>query len=180
MRHALLALYQAADHAVAGFADATGLRCPDGCGACCANSTPMVSSLEAAAIADELVRRGRAEAVLAEARVAGDRRCALYDGDDRHGRCTVYALRPVMCRLYGFAAVQRDGQPDLSVCRVHAMAIPEAVGAAVALVDGGGAVPEFADWAAQSVALAPAAAGTAPAPARRMNDALIEVLEGAR
>jgi Fe-S-cluster containining protein len=167
-----LALYGEADAAVAAFAAQTGLRCPERCGACCANSTPTVSLPEAEAIALELVRRGTASAVLAAARVAGEHRCALYEGDARHGRCTVYELRPAMCRLYGFAAVRRDGRNDMAVCRVHAMTIPDEVGAAVAYVDGGGEVPVIAVWAERSAAL-----DAAPRPMMLMNDALVEVLD---
>jgi Fe-S-cluster containining protein len=167
-----LALYAEADRAVARFAEQTGLRCPAGCGACCANSTPMVSMPEAAAIAEELARRGHTAATLERARISGERRCALYEGDDRHGRCTVYDLRPAMCRLYGFAAVRRAGRNDLAVCRVHAMTIPDEVTAAVAHVDAGGEVPVLADWAEQSAALE-----DPPRPMMLMNDALLEMLQ---
>jgi uncharacterized protein len=166
-----LALYGEADSAVAAFAAQTGLRCPEGCGACCANSTPTVSMPEAQLIAAELVRRGTAAAVLAAARTAGEHRCALYEGDARHGRCTVYELRPVMCRLYGFSAVRRNGQNDMAVCRVHAMTIPDEVGAAVAHVDAGGEVPVIPTWAERSAALE-----DPPRPMLLMNDALTEAL----
>jgi hypothetical protein len=77
-----------------------------------------------------------------------------------------------MCRLYGFAAVRRDGRNDMAVCRVHAMTIPDEVGAAVAYVDGGGEVPVIAVWAERSAAL-----DAAPRPMMLMNDALVEVLD---
>jgi len=145
-----LPLYRAADDATRALGDATGLACPPGCGACCVTAPPHVTIGDVAPIAADLVARGEADAVLIRAEAAADGgACALHDPTRSGGGCTAYALRPVVCRLFGFAAVRdKRGVPHLAACRVHVREAPEATARAVAHVAAGGEVPVFADWQA--------------------------------
>jgi len=143
-----LPLYAAVDAAAAALAVATGLACPSGCGACCETSPPHVTVGDVAPIAVDLVARGAAEPVLARIDALPERgACALYEPGRPAGGCTAYELRPVVCRLFGFAAVRdKHGAPHLAACRVHARETPEVVARAQAHVAAGGEVPMFADW----------------------------------
>ena len=150
-------MYRAVDAEIAAFQDATGLGCPTGCGHCCETQTPYVNVADMEPIARDLVARGAGETVYdhAVAAVSGTP-CVLYEPGRLPGGCTEYELRPMLCRLFGFGAVRdKHGQARLALCRIHGREVPEAAARAVAFVDGGGAVPSFADWQAEADAVAP-------------------------
>ncbi len=79
--------------------------CQTGCDSCCRNlAEPLpISRPEWERIAGALSEAERAAVV---ARLAEPRTCALLDRD--RGACTVYGVRPIACRAYGFY-VARDG-----------------------------------------------------------------------
>jgi Fe-S-cluster containining protein len=152
-----LPLYEAVDREIDAFAGATGLACPSGCGHCCETQTPFVRVDDLAAIAAARVARDLDDAAALRERAAAvgaDGPCVLYQPGRRPGGCTEYALRPMLCRLFGFAAVKdKHGAARLALCRVHGRESPEVAAAAVAFVDGGGPVPMFAAWQAESDAV---------------------------
>jgi uncharacterized protein len=179
MNRRRLALYSEADVAIEGFAQATGVRCPTGCGACCFHTTPEVTVADARPLAEAAIARGEGAALLARAREVGEGICVLYAGDEAGGRCTSYAERPMLCRMYGFAAMRRGapGMPDTSAgyympCLIHARRDPDAVGVAVAAADRG-EIPIFPDWQGRADALVTGGAG----PRLPMNEAIAAALE---
>lgn len=152
------ALFADAERATRSFAAATGLRCPDGCGACCHDARPEVTELDVSLITRELVARGVGEATLEEARLRADDRCVFYAseaGAPHRGRCTVYEQRPMLCRLFGFGAVRGKGGPELAVCRVQRARAPEELAIAEAAARRGEA-PLFADHQSRLDGLDPA------------------------
>jgi len=148
-------LFSRLEAETSAFAGASGLRCPDGCGACCESPNVYTTVVELEPLAQELVARGEAEAALERAAVAGPGQCVFYASHGPgQGQCTVYALRPMICRLFGFAAVRnKQGEPELAGCRVHKAAQPEAMAHARALVAGGQPVPMMTDWQQQAAEL---------------------------
>ena len=172
-----LPVYAAADDAIAAFQDATGLACPRGCGACCEEQTPFVRIADMAEIAAAHVARGIGEVTLERARAAGDAKpCVIYEPGRLPGGCTEYALRPTLCRLFGFGAVRdKHGRAALAACKVHKRDTPEAAARAIAFVDGGGAVPMIADWQAA----ADAATDDGDLTLHPINEALARALEKA-
>jgi Fe-S-cluster containining protein len=157
-------LFSRLEAETSAFAGASGLRCPDGCGACCESPNVYTSVVELEPLAQELVARGEAEAALdraAQAAGAGPGPCVFYASHGPGlGRCTVYALRPMICRLFGFAAVRnKQGQPELAGCRVHKAAQPEVMEHARAMVAGGQPVPMMTDWQQQAAELGTSATG---------------------
>jgi Fe-S-cluster containining protein len=158
---ALIELFSRLEAETAAFAGTSGLRCPDGCGACCESPNVYTSAVELEPLAEELVARGEAEAALDRAAAAGPGQCVFYASHGPGlGRCTVYALRPMICRLFGFAAVRdKQGQPELAGCRVHKAAQPEAMAHARALVAGGHPVPMMTDWQQRAAELGTSATG---------------------
>lgn len=120
-----LALYAEADRKTAGMPAATGLVCPTGCGACCVGAPPHVSVSDVAPIAAAALASGEAEALLDRALAIGAGPCALFAPGQLPGGCTVYAIRPMVCRLFAFAAVRdKHDVPELAICREHSTADP--------------------------------------------------------
>lgn len=159
----ILELFSRIDAETSAFAIASGLRCPDGCGACCENPGVHTSVVELEPLAVELVARGQAEAeaVLARAAAAGPGQCVFYDSHGPgQGRCMVYPLRPAICRLFGFAAVRdKQGRPELAGCKVHKAQQPEVMAHARALVAGGAPVPMMVAWQQEALDLGSSATG---------------------
>lgn len=146
-----LAIYAEADRLTDAVAGATGLACPTGCGACCVRTPPHVSVSDVAPVARALVAAGEGEAVLERARAIGAGVCALFAPGRLPGGCTVYAIRPIICRLFAFAAVRdKRGAPELAICREHAAADPGARARVEAYLAGGGEVAMFADLQAEA------------------------------
>ena len=153
--------HQEIDAATKAFAEQTGIACPEGCGRCCHSPEVEATVADVLPLAMEIVRRGEAEATLMRlAERADDLRCALFqpDAEDgNRGRCTMYAWRPSICRLFGFAGRRdADGQPQYSACRVHSQVMPEVVAAAKqAVAERRVALPILSDLAGRVAAAAP-------------------------
>lgn len=146
-----LALYQAADDASVALARVTGLACPPGCGECCARHDPHVTVADMVPLADAAVAAGTALGLLDRARAAPTGPCVYYVPGRLPGGCTVYTLRPILCRLFGFAAVRdKHGRPALAACEVHKATAPEVAARAIAHVAGGGEVAMLAEYQAQA------------------------------
>lgn len=146
MKPVRLALHAEADRQTTAVAGATGLACPTGCGACCVRTPPHVSVSDVAPIARAAIASGEAEALLERAAAIGPGPCALFAPGQLPGGCTVYAIRPVICRLFAFAAVRdKRGQPELAICREHSAAQPGVRARVEAYLAAGGEVAYFAD-----------------------------------
>jgi Fe-S-cluster containining protein len=154
------AAFDALDAETTELQRSTGLACPSGCGLCCLTPAVETSVLEMLPMAQELFRRGEAETWIARLRVPTERMvCPVYEpapeGGER-GRCGMYAWRPPVCRLYGFAGRHdRRGLPELIVCPEHERETPEVVERARALVEGGLALPLFSAATTHLASLGP-------------------------
>ena len=136
------------DAGIERLTQATGLGCPPGCGACCLSPEVETSVADLLPLACALFERGAAEAAQDRARGARDAGpCVLYApsaDDPRQGRCTVYAERPSICRLFGFASRRaRGGGLEHAACRELRAAHPEASARAAAAVAEGLAAPRI-------------------------------------
>lgn len=175
---AILRVFDEIDRAVGAFAGRSGLACPTGCGRCCHSPHVEARVAECLPLAEELRRRGesgmwhgRLEAM------GGAGRCVFFvpeAGDTGRGRCSVYAFRPSLCRLFGFAGrVGKDGRRELAACMVHRAAAPEALDRAMRLIDGDPAcLPVFSDYSARLAGIAPD--GNDPLP---INEAMRRAIE---
>jgi Fe-S-cluster containining protein len=149
-------LYACIDKAVAEFQLRSGLRCPAGCGRCCPTADVRVTVLEMLPIAHEILCNHDAGVWMD--RLAAQpipERCALYSekGIADAGHCTFYGHRPVLCRLFGYAAVRsRTGAQALSVCKWIRQNAPRAAAAAMALAE---EAPCFVDYGSRVYALDP-------------------------
>lgn len=156
----LLALYQQIDEETTAFQAATGLQCPAGCGRCCANPEVEATPLEMLPLAIELFRQGEAQYWLE--RLADHNElgvCVFYQSDPLipgNGRCGVYAWRPAVCRLFGYATVKnKQGAPEFAACRHHKQTVPATVEIAKAAVTAGVPTPDFSQYGIEIANLDP-------------------------
>jgi Fe-S-cluster containining protein len=152
-----LALYRSADEQTAALATATGLACPSGCGHCCQHHKPEVTVADMMPVAEAVVRDGRGDGLYELARARGGAEpCVFFVPGRLPGGCTMYELRPLLCRLFGFAAVRnKHGRAELAVCHVHKEETPAVAASAAAHVAAGGAVAMFAELQAEADGLDP-------------------------
>lgn len=171
----LLQLFSDTDNATQKFSSWSGLRCPEGCGSCCEKPVVHTSAIELIPLAQHLFSQGSAEEWYRRAKERGPGICVFYEphGGGK-GRCSVYPLRPLVCRLFGFAAVRdKYGTPQLAACVVHRQHQPEAVARAEAAVREGAPIPIFHEIALQAAQVDPGRA-SALIP---INQALCEAIE---
>ncbi|MCC7440258.1 MAG: YkgJ family cysteine cluster protein [Bdellovibrionales bacterium] len=130
------------------------LHCLPGCGDCCNNPAVESTVGELIPLARELAGRGQDGIWHERATQARGGRCVFYAADATdaaRGRCSVYELRPGLCRLFAFAAVRdKEGRARLALCRIHKTNTPEAAARAEAGVrDGSLEAPLFLEWEAR-------------------------------
>lgn len=174
---AVAAVHAEADQQTRAFAERTGITCPPGCGQCCLSPHVETTVADLLPLAEHVVQTGRAEAILQRIEAATDPRCVLYDADPAdpaRGRCSMYALRPSICRLFGFAGRRdADGNPQFTACRIHRDTMPEVVAAAQQAVgERRIGLPIFADMTRAVTAAAPNSDGRP----RPINDALRQAI----
>ncbi len=151
-------LYGEIDRQVATFQLASGLRCRNGCGQCCPGAPVQATVVEMLPAAAALVRADLAGRWLERLAAAPDT-CVGYSiaaVSEQGGHCLLYAYRPSVCRLFGFAARRsRLGQLELSVCRTIREDLPEAVNRAAALLAEGWLSPSLTAHQARIFGLDP-------------------------
>lgn len=154
------ACYHQIDAATVAFGAAIGLSCPPGCGQCCDNPQIEATPLEMLPAALALARQGQITAWLSaiEAQI-GPTYCIFYQPDPAvagQGRCLQYPWRPLICRLFGYAAsLDKTGQPALVSCRRHQRDRADALALAQASIAAGLSAPQFASWQARLASLEP-------------------------
>jgi len=121
----ILQIYRRVDRAARCYQLASGLRCPPGCGVCCESHQVEATPLQCLPLAWAFFRRRQAEGLADGIESQGAtvaRRCVLRrlaEGAADKGRCTQYRLRPLVCRLFGFAARRNKyGKPEPALCKV--------------------------------------------------------------
>ncbi len=108
---------------IARFQKLTRLVCASGCGQCCENPRVESTLLEMLPLGLHLHEEGRAEFYIEKAEKANlTGQCIFYQphpSGQGKGRCSVYSIRPLICRLFGFSArIDKHGQPALVTCPV--------------------------------------------------------------
>lgn len=153
-------LLEEISEATNSFEREAGYSCRAGCGQCCLKPTVEAQVVEMLPMAQHLIDLGIADEIYDRALQAEEDSCILYvetPGNPGMGRCGHYQARPSLCRLFGFAAVnKKSGPPELSTCQWHKALHPEKVKAAQEKVNAGGSVPLFSDFTMQVHNLSPA------------------------
>ncbi|MDE2221777.1 MAG: YkgJ family cysteine cluster protein [Candidatus Omnitrophica bacterium] len=119
----VMALFETVDRRTQAFCRQTGLKCKEGCGACCENPQVESTVTEVLPLAVYLWSQGQALDTLKEIRARESQGpCVLYEPhafNHHRGRCTIYVYRPGLCRLFGFAVRKNKyGEQELMTCKV--------------------------------------------------------------
>lgn len=108
----------------------TGIHCPEMCGICCARSKVETTAIEMMPLAADLWEKNDADLWLERIEKAGSPdSCVFFNRDpdmEGNGRCSVYDLRPLICRLFGFYTVKdKNGDYVYGSCRMIKESYPE-------------------------------------------------------
>lgn len=131
--------YQTVDQHLARLRRRSGLRCVAGCGRCCENVYAETTVLEMLPLAAVLLKRRRVDLWLKKlAALPDEGRCVFYRRDPAtpgRGRCSVYPLRPLICRLFGFAAKKSRAGAQIITCGVIKTTFPAELATANRLIN---------------------------------------------
>lgn len=147
-------LYKKIDQQTENLAKITGLKCPPGCGKCCDNPDIEATPIEMLPIALELFDKKQSQKWIEKAEAENwEGGCIFYQRDEfiaGNGRCSIYAFRPSVCRLFGFATVKnKQGTDEFAACRYHKEMMPEVVQKVKESIAGGMPMASFPESAIQ-------------------------------
>jgi len=132
--HPLLELYQELDSKIEKFKKETGLDCIKGCGECCSIAAVRieVSVIEWIPLSLRLWETGEAELYLKKMeRMDPQGSCVFYrknPSKEEEECCSVYPWRPLICRAFGFSAIENKyGRPIPVLCSVLKKVRPEII-----------------------------------------------------
>lgn len=118
----ILELYGEIDKKVEEFKSRTALECPASCGACCEKEDLEMTVLDFLPLAAYLWKTKKAEGVLEILDKKPEGPCVFYRSNSDikgNGRCSVYPLRGLICRLFGFSAMKdKNDVPRLCTCPI--------------------------------------------------------------
>lgn len=107
----------------------SGMKCIDMCGICCKKGGFDIHPIEAYMLAHAIFFMPQ-KILLKEKIINGsyEERCVCYtETQQGNGYCSVYAYRPLTCRLFGFAArVNKYGADELITCKPIKEHLPHA------------------------------------------------------
>lgn len=128
----VLDAYHDVDRQIAALCRITDLRCPEGCGLCCENRQVESTIPEVLPLAREIYMQSQEEEIMESIRArteVDDPVCVLYRPEplvQGKGRCGFYQTRPLLCRLFGFAARKNKyDKVEFAPCRIVKQEAPE-------------------------------------------------------
>jgi Fe-S-cluster containining protein len=159
----IMEMYREMDVLALRFQEATGLRCLPGCGTCCESGEVEATVVEVIPLCWQILLSRDEERYLSaivQMEEQGSQRCVVYDPAqprEAGGCCSLYEFRPLVCRLFGYAA-RRDkkGGLEFAGCRWLKDATPEAVNRAKIGVGSGLSIPVYQDAFMRVAAVNPA------------------------
>lgn len=121
---ALQNLYGQMDQSSQAFQQKSGLHCRPQCGRCCQNPEVESTPFEMLPMAYKLYQEEEWQQWMEKLQVSvalGESPCLMYQAHPHHphqGKCTQYQVRPTLCRIFGYMAVQdKQQRKKLSVCK---------------------------------------------------------------
>ncbi len=157
---AVLRLFRESDRCSRQLRSVTGLGCISGCGRCCEDPNVQTTILEMLPLAAEyfaehkerLLREGFAYDPMEDF-------CRFYRADPAikgNGRCSEYARRPLVCRLFGFSVrLNKHNQPDLITCGRIKETFPADYQKTQAMLAQGLPAPKMSDYSMRLLAIDP-------------------------
>jgi Fe-S-cluster containining protein len=128
----IMSLFNDFERQTKKFSTLTGLCCKEGCGACCENPRIESTITEVLPLAVHLHSNKTADEILRQIRSKTSKKvCVFYKPNLFHqgqGRCSIYAYRPGLCRLFGYSTHQdKHGKKELVTCKVIKESLPKVV-----------------------------------------------------
>ncbi|MDX9983013.1 YkgJ family cysteine cluster protein [Sphaerochaeta sp.] len=118
----LFSLYTEIEQKTASFCREHAIACAQGCGTCCEHFMPDITASEARLVAAYLLFIKKDEALIEKVQQSiGNQKgpCPLYRFDSPF-HCSVYAARPLICRLFGACAYQdKNGSAVFRRCKYN-------------------------------------------------------------
>jgi len=127
----VLELFRELDNEIAKFSAESGLKCKPGCGKCCLYPKVHATILEFIPFAYKMMLEQRAFALLEtlKSKDAESSYCIIYNPislSSKHGNCSDYPNRGLICRLYGYSAsMNKDNSLSLITCAIIKSNNPE-------------------------------------------------------
>ena len=120
----ILQIYNEVDTQTAKIVKSTGLHCPPHCGQCCHSPKISITVLEALPLALDIYLTNDENTVMDKIEAQGDNpMCVIFEPDPQQthkGRCSRYAVRPLICRLFGYTARKNKyNELEFLGCHVH-------------------------------------------------------------
>ncbi len=145
-------IYEDIDQKITGIQENSCVSCVKGCGKCCQRFEPYISTLEAIPLAQFLEKNPDREQQFHKGVEENKKEwtaCPFYDHDnDNH--CTIYSIRPLICRMFGFSAHQKKNKREFSSCSLIENEMPEKVKVAQRLTQSGFPVPIYQEVAKEA------------------------------
>lgn len=157
-------IFREVDRAADRFRALTRIRCPDCCGECCTRSKVEATTVEMMPLALDLWEKGEADFWLERISGALDNpSCVFYRPDPENplkGRCIIYEMRPLICRLFGFSMTRnKHGRAEYGGCRVVKQNDPEMYRNAIELLSTVQSSSVCTDFGIRITGLDPGASG---------------------
>jgi len=118
----LFEVYADLERQIAEFKRGAGIECLRGCTFCCATAKFVEASIfEMLPLSLHFWEEGRAPEILEKLEgIHPEATCILLNPnppDEPSGGCSYYRFRPLICRLFGFAAtLDKNGRPSIALC----------------------------------------------------------------
>jgi Fe-S-cluster containining protein len=117
----VMAVYQELDKKTESFKESSGLSCLKGCGRCCLSNQVETTPGEWLPYALELAKTNQLDVVHSKLQGTSSQSCLMYQPNSQNfakGSCSVYPVRPGICRLFGFSTLKnKRGLRELLTCR---------------------------------------------------------------
>ena len=103
---AIASYYDSIEHAFDEFTQKAHISCPHDCGECCKGFTPPVTSSEALIIAAYTYFVQDRDVRPLMNFTKNNISCPFCDLNREGGKCSIYKVRPLLCRLFGASATR--------------------------------------------------------------------------
>ncbi len=152
----ILRLFKRVDKDAVRFKKLTSIHCPDNCSICCRDTFLETTAVEMLPIALNLWAKDEADIWLDKIAFDSTDICVFFKPDKNDfssGRCSVYDLRPLICRLFGFFTVKdKHGKYVYGSCKVIKEKYPSNYKKAKELIASGFHPSNMTDFTIQIIA----------------------------
>lgn len=118
------------------------IDCLEHCSECCRYDNIQATALEFLPFAWHTYRLGLLESWLEKLENHHEPQCVFYRNRNEEWGCSIYPVRGLICRLFGFSAsLDKNGNPAYAACRILKQNCPEVVKSASERLKNGGRIP---------------------------------------